>query len=85
MRKNTPASYPPRGRSWRRAQKHRAIERAVPVMKRWFNTTDTAEAMERARYWAENLRKCSCEVCQPNGKSRQVLRADSIDPLSHIE
>jgi hypothetical protein len=54
-------------------------------MKRWFNTTDTAEAMERARYWAENLRKCSCEVCQPSGKSRQVLRADSIDPLSHIE
>jgi hypothetical protein len=31
---------------------------------------------KHAHKWADNLKKCSCHVCQPGSSGRQVKRAD---------
>jgi len=62
------------GRSiaYRRAQRERALNHASSVIKQVWG-----QAWRPAYKYADNLCKCSCEMCQPGSSGRQVKRADA--------
>lgn len=64
-----------RTRAWRRAQRQRAIQKAKPIIERTFG----AEKLDRVLRFADNLRKCSCPMCNTGNPhdSRQFRRADA--------
>jgi hypothetical protein len=66
----------PRNRAWRRAQRQKAIARAIPVVRRFFGPHGD---LTKALRWADNLRKCSCPMCNSGDPhdSRQFRRADA--------
>jgi hypothetical protein len=49
-------------RADRRFRRQRKIARAIKVMRQWGLDT------KMAPYWADNMRKCSCYLCQKSGK-----------------
>jgi hypothetical protein len=64
-----------RDRAWRRAQRQKAIARALPVVTRHLGWRDMTKVLR----WADNLRKCSCPMCNSGNPhdSRQFRRADA--------
>jgi hypothetical protein len=64
-----------RGKLYRIAQRQRAINKAKKVLK--------IQGIEEkfAPYWADNLCKCSCHLCQPEGIKSQY-QAILNEPLS---
>lgn len=60
--------------AYRRHQRERAVKHATHVIKQvWGDFALT----KRAYKFADNLKKCSCEMCQPGSSGRQVKRADA--------
>jgi hypothetical protein len=64
---------PLRTRAWRRVQRQKAVARALPVVRRFFGRVDMTKVLR----WADNLRKCSCSMCNSGNPhdSRQSRRA----------
>lgn len=64
-----------RNKLYRIAQRQRAINKAKKVLK--------IQGIEEkfAPYWADNLCKCSCHLCQPEGIKSQY-QAILNEPLS---
>lgn len=66
-----------RSRSWRRAQRDRAIAHALPIVSTYFPHAN--DLRTRALKYADNLRKCSCSMCNSGDPHdhRQFKRADA--------
>jgi hypothetical protein len=59
---------------FRRHQRERALAHAAHVFRQvWGDFALT----KRAYKYADNLCKCSCDMCRPGSSGRQVLRADA--------
>lgn len=85
MKKLETNSYPPRGRAWRRAQRERAVQYAVPVVMRNLNYLDRGDALRKAAYFADNLKKCRCSMCRRDRYNRaeaNTCMRDAIDAVS---
>ena len=64
-----------RTKEYRIAQKQRAIKKAEKILK--LNGIEE----KYAPYWADNLCKCSCELCRPDGIKSQY-QAVLSEPLN---
>lgn len=59
--------------AYRRHQRERMLAHTKHVFKQvWGDFALTQHAYK----WADNLKKCSCPMCQPGSSGRQVKRAD---------
>lgn len=59
--------------AYRRHQRRRMAAHAQHVIAQvWGDAALTRSAHK----WVDNLRKCSCPLCQPGSSGRQVKRAD---------
>ena len=59
--------------AYRRHQRERAVKHATYVIKQvWGDFALTQHVYK----WADNMKKCSCPMCQPGSSGRQVKSAD---------
>jgi hypothetical protein len=65
-----------RSRAYRRVMRERAVARALPVLRRLFG----AKAEDtRVLRWADNLRKCSCAMCNSGDPhDRRMMRRAAV-------
>lgn len=72
-----------RTRAWRRAQRERAVAKARKFVNWFFGNwgvpPDEDKLQRKALLWADNLKKCSCPMCNSGDPHdhRQFLRADA--------
>lgn len=75
-----------RGKAYRRAQQKRMVNRALQarvfVGFSWSQSRETEEERYlRAKKWANNLTKCSCEMC--TGHKRGPFAEPTMAKLKH--
>jgi hypothetical protein len=67
-----------RGLAYRRAARERAVAHALPVVRRFLGALYESHPTKVLK-WADNLKKCSCNMCNSGDPHdhRQFRRADA--------
>jgi hypothetical protein len=69
-------------RARRRRLKVNAVNRAKQIVKKQWSLNDEIQILDRARKWADNLKKCSCHLCC---NPRRNPFSKSIDRMRYFE